>query len=102
MRKLLDTIETQVRSLNCLGDDSQSYGPMLISIFLSKLPQDLNLEISRKFGKNVWDMTLIIHTVRLNIETTEKIVSVCDSSSYSVDSFSGVSNTRKTVHQIRL
>ena len=50
LRKLFDTIETQVRSLNCLGYDCHSYGSMLILILLSKLPQDLNLEISRKFG----------------------------------------------------
>ena len=45
--------------------------------------------------------TLIIHTVRLKIEATEKIVSVYHSNSYLVDSFSGVANTRKTVHRIR-
>ena len=32
LRKLFDTIETQVRSLNCLGYDCHSYGPMLIPI----------------------------------------------------------------------
>ena len=89
MRKLFDTIETQVRSLNCLGYDCHSYGPMLIPILLSKLPQDVNLNISRKFSKNVWDIKLIIDTLRLEIEAREKIVSIGDSNSYSGKSFSG-------------
>ena len=89
MRKLFDNIETQVRSLNCLGYDCHSYGPMLIPILLSKLPQDLNLEIRRKFGKNVWDIKSIIDTLRLEIEAREKIVSVGNSNSCSGESFSG-------------
>ena len=54
LRKLFDTIETQVCSLNCFGYDCHSYGSVLIPILLSKFTQDLNIEISRKFGKNVW------------------------------------------------
>ena len=72
-----------------MGYDCHSYEPMLISKLLSKLPQDLNLEISRKFGKNVWDIKLIIDNLRLEIEAREKIVSVGDSNSYSGESFSG-------------
>ena len=56
---------------------------------LSKLPHDLNLEISRNFGKNVWDIKLIIDTLRLAIEVREKNVSVGDSNSYSGESFLG-------------
>ena len=65
-----------------MGYDCHSYEPMLISKLLSKLPQDLNLEISRKFGKNAWDIKLIIDTIRLEIHAREKIVSVGDSNSH--------------------
>ena len=78
---LFDTIETQVRSLNSLGYDYHSYGRMLIPILLLKLPTNLNLEISRRFGKNVWDIKLIIDTLRKEIQARGKIVSVSDSHS---------------------
>ena len=40
MRNLLETIETQVRSLHGLGYVCHNYGPILIPILLSKLPTD--------------------------------------------------------------
>ena len=55
---------------------------------LSKLRQDLHLEISRKFGKHVWDIKLIIDTSRLEIEAREKNVPVGVSNSHSGGSFS--------------
>ena len=42
-----------------------------------------------KFGKNVWDIKLIINTLRLEIEARTKIISVGNSNSYSGGSFSG-------------
>ena len=40
---LYDTIKTQVRSLDSLGDDCTNNGLMLIPVFLTKLPSELNL-----------------------------------------------------------
>ena len=73
MRKLFDTIETHACSLNCLGYNCHSYEPMLIPILLSELPQELNLKISKRFGKNVWDIKLIIYILRPEIEARETI-----------------------------
>ena len=64
---------------------------MLIPILLSKFPEDLNLEISRKYSKNVWDIKLIFNALRFEIEAREKIVSVGASNSYLGESFSSAS-----------
>ena len=41
LRQLHDLIESQVRSLKSLGVSSSSYGSLLSSVVMSKLPQDL-------------------------------------------------------------
>ena len=41
LRRLYDSVETHVRSLKSLGVDSETYGTLLASILLNKLPQEL-------------------------------------------------------------
>ena len=48
LRKLYDTLESHVRSLKSLGLPSDSYGSLLSSITMNKLPQELRLIISRE------------------------------------------------------
>ena len=58
LRQLYNNIDTQVRSLTSLGMDPDSYGPMLIPIVMSKLPENLKLNITRQFGQNLWGIKL--------------------------------------------
>ena len=74
LRSLYDKMETQVRSLNNLGIESKNYGSMLVPVFLSKLPTELKLIISRKFGKNLWDIESVIEAFKFEIEARERIV----------------------------
>lgn len=48
LRRLYDGVETHVRSLKSLGVDSKTYGTLLTSVLLNKLPQELRLIVSRK------------------------------------------------------
>ena len=48
LRRLYDSVETHVRSLKSLGVDSKTYGTLLASVLLNKLPQELRLIVSRK------------------------------------------------------
>ena len=41
LRQLYDEIETQVRSLQCLGLDPKQYGSMLTPVLLTKIPDEL-------------------------------------------------------------
>ena len=50
LRRLYDSVETHVRSLKSLGVDSKTYGTLLASVLLNKLPQELRLIVSRKTG----------------------------------------------------
>ena len=56
IRHLHSLIETQVRSLKSLGVTPESYGTLLSSVLLNKLPQELRLIVSRKTADNEWDL----------------------------------------------
>ena len=50
LRRLHDEVESHIRSLKALGVESESYGTMLASVFLGKLPSEFRLIITRKTG----------------------------------------------------
>ena len=81
MRRVYDRIEIQVRSLENLGIDPEMYGPLLIPVLLAKVPEELNLIISRKFNeKECWDIKLVLEAVKTEIQVREKTVFNSESS----------------------
>ena len=46
LRHLYDTIESHIQNLKSLGVEAASYGAMLSSLLLLKLPPDLRLIVS--------------------------------------------------------
>ena len=48
LRKLYTDVEANTRSLKALGVEPETYGAMLASVLLSKLPPDLRLIVGRK------------------------------------------------------
>ena len=50
LRRLYDKIESNERGLKSLGVAPESYGSLLSSVLLNKLPQELRMIISRKGG----------------------------------------------------
>ena len=64
LRRVYDEVETQVRSLNCLGLEAANYGPMYIPVLFGKLPDELKLIISRQSGKNVWGIKIILNAFK--------------------------------------
>ncbi|XP_057302253.1 uncharacterized protein LOC130636526 [Hydractinia symbiolongicarpus] len=73
LRNVFDNVETQVRSLENLDVTSENYGPLLIPVLMSKLPEELNLIISRQFNdKDCWDMKLVLRALKSEIEVREK------------------------------
>lgn len=60
MRSVYDSIEAIIRSLKNLGIESAQNGSLLVPVMLSKLPNDLQLLISTKFDKNLWDFNAFL------------------------------------------
>lgn len=48
LRMVYDNVESQVRSLEALGINSDMYGPLLIPVLMAKTPTELNLMVSQK------------------------------------------------------
>ena len=74
LRIIYDNIETQIRSLENLDIKSDMYGPLLIPVLLSKIPEELNLIISRQFNDNndCWDVTILLKALRSELTAREK------------------------------
>ena len=71
LRKLYDTIESNVRALESTGIDKQTLGPMLIPIVLEKLPNVVRLHLSRTLGSNTWDITEFLKAINDEILARE-------------------------------
>ena len=72
IRQFFDAIESNVRGLRALGVEASSYGGLLSSILMSRLPSELRLVISRQLGENEWDLTLVMEILRKEIEARER------------------------------
>ena len=72
LRRLYDVMESKVRSLKSLGVTAESYGSLLASVLMNKLPSELRLIISRKIGDDDWDLTVILQELLTEIEARER------------------------------
>ena len=82
IRHLHSLIETQVRSLKSLGATPESYGTLLSSVLLNKLPQELRLIVSRKTADNEWDLDRLMKVVEEEIEARERAATTSSQSSH--------------------
>ena len=73
LRRLYDTIESNVRSLNSLGVKAESYGSLLSSVVINKLPSELRLIVSRKFGDtDSWNFSDMLVVVEEELQARER------------------------------
>ena len=72
LRCLYDKSESNIRSLKALGVKSDSYGAMLSSVLLNKLPPDLRLIVSRKVSADDLDMDKLLETFELELSARER------------------------------
>ena len=73
LRHLYDVIESNVRSLRSLGVSAESYGSLLSAALMSKLPSELRLTASRKFGdKDSWDFTELLKVIEEEVQARER------------------------------
>ena len=69
LRQLCDTIESQVRGLKSLGVSADSYGSLLSSVLLNKLPQELRL---RKVGEDEWKLDRLMELLEEEVQARER------------------------------
>ena len=72
LRRLYDQSEANIRSLKALGVEPESYGAMLSSVLLNKLPPDLRLIVSRKISADDLDMDNLLKTLEQELTARER------------------------------
>lgn len=72
LRYLCDLIESQVRSLRSLGVPSESYGSLLSSVIINKLPHEIRLIVSREVAGGEWELDKLMKVVEGEVEARER------------------------------
>ena len=72
LRYLRDQIESHIRSLKSLGIPSESYGSLLSSVLMSKLPQELRLIVSRWITDGEWNFEEVMAVIEKEIDARER------------------------------
>ena len=68
LRRLYDRTESSIRSLEALGVRAESYGALLIPVFMKRLPSELRLTLTRMVSKDEWELTKIIRVFLQELE----------------------------------
>ena len=69
---LFDSIESHVRGLEPLGVSAETYGNLLSSVLMNKLPSKLRLIIGRKVRDEEWDLSVILQEFLLELVARER------------------------------
>jgi hypothetical protein len=72
LRHLYDIVESHLRSLKSLGVKPTTYGAMLSSVLLMKLPPELRLIISRKISSTDLNMDKLLKTFEKELVARER------------------------------
>ena len=72
LRQLYDKVESHIRSLNTLGVTADSYGSLLASALLKKIPQDLCLIMIRKAPGSEWKLDSLLKMMEEELVARER------------------------------
>ena len=80
LQHLYDSVEAHVRGLWALGVTADSYGGLLTSILMNKLPSEIRLIISRELTEEKWDVEKLMNRevdARERSATSRILLSCC-------------------------
>ena len=72
LRHLYDAVESYVRGLRALGVSAESYGGMLTSILMNKLPAEIRLIVNCELTDDTWSITDILKSVEKEVRIRER------------------------------
>ena len=72
LRQVHDTVESNVRSLKSLRVSRESYGGLLSSILMNKLPQEFRLVITKEMGDDDWQLHQLLDIFKRALEARER------------------------------
>ena len=71
LQSFSDTIEKHVRSLTTLGKYTDSYGDLLVSVILNKLPPKTRKNMVREHDNDEWDLQGLQEAIRMEVRVFE-------------------------------
>ena len=72
LRRLYDQLEFQVRSLKSFEVPVNSYGNLLSSLLMNRLPQEIRLLMSREIGDGEWQIDQLMTILEREITARER------------------------------
>ena len=72
VRRLYDQLEIHICGLKSLGVDSESYGNLLSSVLVKKLPTEMQVLISCQLPSDDWTLMALMETLVKEIEARER------------------------------
>ena len=73
---LYDIVESQMRGLRSFSISAESYGNLLSSILMNKLPQELRLIISSEIQHDEWEIEQIMEIIESEVDARERASSL--------------------------
>lgn len=67
-----DRVESHVHSLKSLGVSPDSYGTLLSSVLLNKLPLEIRLIASKKVNEDSWSLDALLKVVEEEIQARKR------------------------------
>ena len=72
LRCLYDAIETNVRGLKALEVEAESYGSLMVSILMNKMPPEIRLIVSRNLNSEKWDFKDVMQILEQEVDARER------------------------------
>jgi hypothetical protein len=74
LRHLYDSVESHVRGLRALGVSSDSYGSLLTSMLMNKLPGEIRLVIARELNDEHWEVDKLMEIIDKEVDARERSI----------------------------
>jgi hypothetical protein len=72
LRLIYDQVSVNVRGLiESLGVKAEQYGSLLIPVIMSKLPEDVRMQIARNSSNEVWKIEDLLKLIKQEVEARE-------------------------------
>ncbi len=73
LRKLYNTVEAHIRGFRSLGVSTESYGGLLASVLVNKLPPEIKLIVSRVVTGEKWELDRVMRIFEEELNARERI-----------------------------
>ena len=83
LRKLVDEIDINVRSLKSLGLDLKEYGALLNPLVMGKLPEEIRLSVTKGMKDSAWELGSVLQILKSELSAREQCAHLKPSSNIS-------------------